>query len=270
MAGTGSNNNDNVYAAKPRVGGAVFTAPLGTTVPTDAVSELAEAFTCVGYISADGFATSNTRKSETKQAWGGDTVGSSQSEYADTATLEMLETTAANLRLVYGDDNVIEDGRGGWRVRHNSKELESHVWVVEQLLGSDKVMRTVIDKAQVSEIEEVKRNNEDFMSYKVTLAMFSNLDGDTYNDYVAVVAPPEPSEPGGDGPDGPTGPDEGGEPAGPGDGNEPAAPKALEDMTVEELRAYAAARSIDLAGLTLKADILAAIRAAEGQEGDEA
>ena len=135
MAATGTNNNDNVYAAKPRVGGAVFAAPLGTPVPTDAVSELPEAFTCVGYISPDGFSTSNTRKSSTKQAWGGDTVGSSQSEYADTATLEMLETTAANLRLVYGDDNVIEDGAGGWRVRHNSKERESHGWVVEQLLG---------------------------------------------------------------------------------------------------------------------------------------
>ncbi len=256
MAATGTNNNDNVYAAKPRVGGAVFAAPLGTPVPTDAVSELPEAFTCVGYISPDGFSTSNTRKSSTKQAWGGDTVGSSQSEYADTATLEMLETTAANLRLVYGDDNVIEDGAGGWRVRHNSKELESHVWVVEQLLGADKVMRTVIDKAQVSELDEVKRNNEDFMSYKATLAMFSNPDGDTYNDYVAVVAPPDPEAPEGPG---------GGEPAEPDGGDQPA--KSLDDMTVEELRAYAAERSIDLTGLTLKADILAAVKAADAQEG---
>lgn len=234
MAATGSNNNDNVYAAKPRVGGAVFTAPLGTPVPTDAVGELAEAFTCVGYISADGFATSNTRKSETKQAWGGDTVGSSQSEYADTATLEMLETTAANLRLVYGDDNVIEDGRGGWRVRHNSKELESHVWVVEQLLGADKVMRTVIDKAQVSEIEEVKRNNEDFMGYKVTISMYSNAEGDTYNDYYAPIE----------------------------------AEKGLDEMTVDELKAYAAEHAIDISGKTLKADILAAIKAAEAAGGE--
>lgn len=264
MAATGTNNNDNVYVAKPRVGGAVFVAPLGTPVPTDAVSELPDAFKCVGYISADGFETGNTRKSETKQAWGGDTVGSAQSEYADTATLEMLETTADNLRLVYGDSNVIEDGKGGWRVRHNSKELESHTWVVEQLLGSDKVMRTVIDKAQVSEIEAVKRNNEDFMSYKATLAMFSNLDGDTYNDYVAVVAPTESPEPDGPGGDGPEGPDEPG-----GDGGEEPA-KALDDMTVDELKAYAAEHSIDLAGLTLKGDILAAIKAAESQEGDEA
>lgn len=39
--------------------------------------------------------------------------------------------------------------------------------------------------------------------------------------------------------------------------------KALEDMTVSELEAYAASRGIDLTGKTLKADILAAIQEAE-------
>ena len=37
-------------------------------------------------------------------------------------------------------------------------------------------------------------------------------------------------------------------------------------MTVAQLKEYAADRGISLAGLTLKADILAAIKAAEGLE----
>lgn len=234
------NNNDNVYVGKPRVGGAVFAAPLGTEVPTDAESELPAEFFCVGYISSDGFATSTTRKNEAKQAWGGDTVGSAQSEYSDSATLEMLETKPENLKIVYGSGNVIvdPDNPRKYRVRHNSKELDSWTWVVEQLLGKDMVMRSVVDKAQVSEMEEVKRNNEDFMGYKVTLTMYSNAEGDTYNDYYAPIS---------------------GDAAGGGD----AAPKPLEDMTVEELKAYAAEKSIDISGKTLKADILAAIQAAE-------
>lgn len=40
--------------------------------------------------------------------------------------------------------------------------------------------------------------------------------------------------------------------------------KALDDMTVAELKEYASERGIALTGLTLKADILAAIKAAEG------
>lgn len=42
-----------------------------------------------------------------------------------------------------------------------------------------------------------------------------------------------------------------------------AKPKALDDMTVDELKAYAAEHGIDLTGKTTKADILAAIKAAE-------
>ena len=51
---------------------------------------------------------------------------------------------------------------------------------------------------------------------------------------------------------------------------EPAAPgteeeKDLDDMNVDELKAYAEAHGIDLTGKTLKADILAAIKEVEAQ-----
>ena len=45
-----------------------------------------------------------------------------------------------------------------------------------------------------------------------------------------------------------------------------AKPQALDDMTADELKAYAAEHSIDLTGKTTKADILAAIKAAEATE----
>ncbi|MFE2106642.1 Rho termination factor N-terminal domain-containing protein [Kitasatospora sp. NPDC059463] len=45
------------------------------------------------------------------------------------------------------------------------------------------------------------------------------------------------------------------------------APPALKGMTVEQLRAYATENDIDLAGATKKAEILAAIEAAETGDG---
>lgn len=42
--------------------------------------------------------------------------------------------------------------------------------------------------------------------------------------------------------------------------------KSVDDMTVDELKVYAAEKNIDITGLTLKADILAAIKAAESGE----
>ena len=42
--------------------------------------------------------------------------------------------------------------------------------------------------------------------------------------------------------------------------------KTLDEMTVDELKAYAAKNSIDITGKTTKAEILAAIKAAEATE----
>ena len=44
----------NVTAAKPKIGGAVYSAPLGTTLPKDATTALDKAFKALGYISEDG------------------------------------------------------------------------------------------------------------------------------------------------------------------------------------------------------------------------
>ena len=44
---TGGNTSTNVTAGKPKITGAVFVAPLGTTIPTDATSALDNALNAV-------------------------------------------------------------------------------------------------------------------------------------------------------------------------------------------------------------------------------
>ena len=44
-------NVANVSTAKPKVGGAIYSAPLGTTLPVDATTALDVAFKSLGYIS---------------------------------------------------------------------------------------------------------------------------------------------------------------------------------------------------------------------------
>ena len=45
----------NVTTAKPKTGGAIFCAPAGTKLPTDATSALDPAFKCLGYVSEEDF-----------------------------------------------------------------------------------------------------------------------------------------------------------------------------------------------------------------------
>lgn len=100
-----------VTAAKPKVGGAIWRAPLGTPLPTDAKTELDKAFKCLGYASEDGVTNSNSPSSENTNAWGGITVQANSQEQADCSwVIEMVMKNKAVKRIVIPDAAVTAVG----------------------------------------------------------------------------------------------------------------------------------------------------------------
>lgn len=180
---------NNVSAGKPKTaGGAIFRAPAGTAVPTDASTKLDQAFVSLGLISEDGVTNATETSSEKIKAWGGVTAAVFQTEFDETYSWKMIEVDVPALKLAYGDANVTEDESGAIHVKHNGKEREESVFVIETLLSGGRVSRVVIPRGQLEELGEVARVDNEPIGYEVTISALVDENNDTSHEYIAKIA----------------------------------------------------------------------------------
>lgn len=171
--GVAKGNNQNA-------GGYAWVAPYGTELPTDATSDIPEAFESLGYISEDGLTNSTEIETEDRYDWAGDLVKTSQGEYSETYQVSFLESRASVLKTVFGDDNVTDDGRGSITVKHNGNFMEERSYVFESLITSTLIKRTVIPRGVISERDDVVENSSDLVAYTPTIkALACDAEGNT-------------------------------------------------------------------------------------------
>lgn len=180
-----NNNVANVTAGKPKIGGAIYRAPLGTTLPTDASSTLSAAYVNLGFVSEDGVTNSNSPESDEIKAWGGDTVLNLQTAKPDTFKYTLIEALNAEvLKYVYGDDNVTGTIQTGLTIKANSKDQAANIIVVDMVLNGGTLKRIVIPKGKVSEVGDIVYQDGGAVGYDTTLTALPDTDGNTHYEYI--------------------------------------------------------------------------------------
>ena len=177
-------NVANVTAGKPKIGGAIFRAPVGTVLPTDTTTALNEAFVQLGYVSEDGLVNSNSAETAEVKAWGGDVVLNPQTGKRDTFNFKLLEVLDINvLKAVYNDANVTESN-GTITVNANSDEAEEAAWVVEMIMRGNKLKRITVPRAKITELGDIVYKDEEPVGYDVTIQAYADGAGQTHYEYI--------------------------------------------------------------------------------------
>lgn len=179
-------NAQKVTSAKPKVGGAIYSASYGTELPKNAIDELSSEFKGLGYISEEGLVNENSPESEQIMSWGGDVVASLQTGKEDRFTYKLIEALNVNvLKQVYGNDNVDGDLETGIKIKANNKEHIEHVVVIDMILKGDVFKRIVIPAGKVAEVGEIEYTDDDVVGYEVTIdAIPFDDEGNTHFEYI--------------------------------------------------------------------------------------
>lgn len=184
-------DKNNVAVGKPKIGGALFCAPVGTALPTDATTALDAAFKSVGYISEDGITNANAVQKNSFYAWGGDEVKAYTPEngYTDTfrgTLIEVLNPDALKVR--YGDDNVTGTLETGITVKANDNETTNaaHAYVLEMILAGA-LKRIVIPEGVVTATDDVVYVDNRLVGYGITISARKDSAGNSHYEYIKAA-----------------------------------------------------------------------------------
>lgn len=179
------NNAKNASIARPKIGGAVFAAPVGTALPDSATAELNDAFVCLGCLSEDGYSIETESDSEDLKDSDGDVMDVSSSKRTETVNMAFLEVMNPDvLKVVYGDDVAVDEATGAISFPHG-KEPADRSYVCDSILKGNRIDRLVLPQGRISEMDTVAFKKGELKTLPVTIKAISDEEGNPSYEYIS-------------------------------------------------------------------------------------
>lgn len=184
----GTNTGAKVAAAKPKIGGGLYKAPLGTTLPTDASAVLDAAFVSLGPISEDGIKPSRDTKTDKIKEWDGSTLANLLTDESRTFEVLLYGVFDADVqKFINGEDNVTvtpPTSSAGTKIAVTDKggKPDQCVLVLEMVHGGKK-MRKVLPIADPVVTGEEPYAGSGLMGYTVEIEALKDESGSRAYEY---------------------------------------------------------------------------------------
>lgn len=178
----------NVTAGKPKTSGAVFTAPVGSTLPTDAVTainSISEAYKDLGYVSEDGLTESISITTSAIKEWGGSIVLITQDEKTATFKFKLIEYLNKEVqKFANGDANVSGTLEAGMKISVTDVDTDERVLVFWQILRGGIPLRIVVPRCKITAIGDIVYKGNEAVAYDLTVQAIKNDSGQYYDKYM--------------------------------------------------------------------------------------
>ena len=114
-----------------KVTGAIWVAPKGTTLPTDATTALSGTYKLLGFTSDAGVTITENSTTQDLIAWEGRSkVFTFSTEYYESVSFQPIQTNSDVAKLTWGDSNVTVSGSTIY-AKHKADALDPVVIVIE-------------------------------------------------------------------------------------------------------------------------------------------
>lgn len=187
----------NVTFSKPGASanksGYIWVAPLGTTIPNDATTELDVAFVGLGYLSEDGLTEpASLTAGDDIVAAGGDTVAQADPTFSKTWTGTCIEALNEDLlKVAYGSANVTVTAAssskdGTITVKEQAGDLEHHVIVIDEMLKGGRKRRNVMPDATFLITGDISHVHTALVNFEFTINAYPTATAPAQTQYITI------------------------------------------------------------------------------------